>query len=293
MSQDKSRQSFIVGALSGALILSVGAAAFFYTQANNNNDLSVTENIVNVDATVLAPPSDSSALFDLFGASDPNGKLVNVLKFDGDESNTLTSIWFNKEVKIGDDDIYVKFYKTQQLDASGNPVDSHATQVLVSAITYKKAIGKWQVLSKQNNIGSAGSWGDVTSANVETLELTSNTPVLMIGHGEGGQGQFFEYKQLLAYSGSAWKDIGVVLMAGENSGDCDESPQPNTDFSLGPCWKYESTISVVKESKSEFPDLLVSRTGTQSKEHRISVEPAKNVIYVFDGFKYTNPEINF
>ncbi len=295
MSQVNSRQSFIIGALSGALVLSIAAAGFFYLQGTNKetpnlNSPPVQETAAIKEVAMLEPPSTQSGLADLFGASDPSGKVKNVLRFDGDASNTLTSIFIGKELKIGDEDIYVKFYKTQQLDESGNPVVSHATPVLLSAITYKKEAGQWQVLSKQKNIGSAGSWGDAAVGNIDTLKLSPNATALMLDGGYGGQGVFYEHKELIAYSGNKWKTVGVIVTGGDNSGDCSEQHKPNEHDSLGPCWKYTGVISVVQGSKSDFPDLLVTRAGTQSKEHRTSVQPAKNVTYVFNGSEYKSPE---
>lgn len=296
MSQVNSRQSFIIGVLSGALVLSIGVAGFLYVQGTNketrNLDSQPAQETAAVkEAVTLEPPSNQSGLVDLFGVSDPSGKVKNALRFDGDKSNTLTSIFIGKELKIGNEDIYVKFYKTQQLDESGNPVDSHVTPVLLSAITYKKEAGRWQVVSKQKNIGSAGSWGDVVVGHIDTLKLSPNATALMLDGGYGGQGVFYKHKELIAYSGDKWKTVGVIVTGGDNSGDCDEQPKkPNEPYNLGPCWNYTGVISVVQGSNSDFPDLLVTRTGTQSKEHRTSVQPAKNVTYVFNGLEYKSPE---
>jgi hypothetical protein len=50
------------------------------------------------------------------------------------------------------------------------------------------------------------------------------------------------------------------------------------------CWSYEGKISVVSSNK-EYPDILVTKTGTEIDD-KGDIVPAKNVTYSFDGKEY-------
>jgi hypothetical protein len=293
--QQTTKQPYIIGALSGALVMSLGMYGYFYFNlkehaVQNENVAPVVSEAMPAKASPVTVPSNEAGLKDLYGITSPSGQIKNALKIEGDESDTLTSHWFDKELKIGTDDLYVKFYKTQQLDAAGEPTQSHATPVIVGVITYKKMSNQWQVISKQKSFGEAGSWGDVPEAKAEILQLSPSSIALMIDYAGGGQGYFQEGKEIFAFANNNWRDVGEVITGGDNEGaGCDSEPVSVGEELLGPCWRYTGKISVIPGSNSEFPPLLVTRTGTESNEHRVSVKPASNVTYYFIGGKYVNP----
>lgn len=303
MQPSNAKQSFIIRTLSGALVLSLGISGYLYFQSNKNGTainseaLPKTGDEILTTITTTSPaeiPSNEFALKELFGISNPSDQVKNVVKIEGYETNTLTSHWFDKALKIGADDFYVKFYKTQLLDEKGQPYDSHATEVYVSAITYKKISGQWQAISKQSSFGTAGSWGDVPETKAEILQLSPSSISLMLDFDYIGQGYFTEGKKVFIFAKNNWNDAGFVKTGENNEGaGCDSEPVPAGEEVMGPCWKYTGKVSVVPESNSEFPPLLVTRSGTESKEHRVSIQPVKNVTYNFVAGKYIDPnEIN-
>ena len=67
-----------------------------------------------------------------------------------------------------------------------------------------------------------------------------------------------------------------------NSGDCDETVPP-TDEYYRKCWQYNGKISIVPKPNTQYPDLLVARTGTFPKDDKV-----KNQLYIFDGNGYVD-----
>lgn len=282
MNQTSSKQSLVIGALSGALVLSVGAATFFYLQPKSQPQEIVKPAAVEAPKAVQLP-SNATALHDMFGVTDPSGKIKTAY-------DKLTSLWFEQSFKDGDDNLHVKFYKTQSLDEEGKPMDSHATSVDVGAITYKQIAGQWQVISKQTKFGEFGQWGDAPEAKARILQLSPGVVALMVDDGNGMGGYNVEGKTLIAFSKGSWRDVGFVETGNDNSGACDETPPlAGEEWVIGPCYSSKGIISVATGSTSEYPDLLVTRTGTQQNEHGGPIVPAENVTYIFKDGKYTNP----
>jgi uncharacterized protein YecT (DUF1311 family) len=273
-----SKQTIIIGVLSGALLVGVGA--FLYYQYKNQPKETVNSAIVPIVNSVKTP-DHIIAMKDLFGVTDPSGEVKT-----GDEA--LSSFWFEQSFQEGADKLHVIFFKTQSVDEFGEPYQSHAQGVDVGAITYKLIADQWQVISKQTKFGEAGSWGDVPETTAQTLQLSPGVLVFMVDSSYSGQGYVDESKMLFAYSKNAWHDIGYIQTGGDNSGDCDDE---STGLEgLGACWSYKGKISVLAGKNVEYPNLLVTRTGTVSGEHRGEIIPAKNVTYIFNGEKYINPE---
>lgn len=280
--QQSSKQSIIIGALSGALVLSIGTSAFFYFQSKNQPQ-AISQEKTSEESKALPFPSNETALKELFGVSDPSGKVKTA-------PDKLTNFWFEQSIKNGTDNIHVKFFATQSLDESGQPVDAHASGVDVGVITYKQNSGQWEVISKQPQFGVAGSWGKVDEVKPEILQLSPTSLAVMLDASGGMGGWFDEGKTIFVFAQNSWHDVGYVQTGGDNSGTCDENEPPEgIKDGVGPCYSYKGTISVVNGSTSEYPDLLVTRTGTESKEHRGALIPAKNVMYVFKDGKYINP----
>lgn len=278
--QQSSKQSIIIGALSGTLVLSIGAFALFYFDSKNQTPTISQEN-ASEETKALSFPSNETALKELFGVSDPSGKVKTA-------PDKLTKFWFEQSIKVGTNNLHVKFFATQSLDESGQPVDAHASGVDVGAITYKQNSNQWEVISKQPQFGAAGSWGEVDEVKPEVLQLSPTSLSVMLDASGGMGGQFEEGKTIFVFAQNSWHDVGYVQTGEDNSGTCDETPPPPEE-GMGPCYSYKGAISVVNGSTSEYPDLLVTRTGTESKEHRGALIPAKNVTYIFKDGKYINP----
>jgi hypothetical protein len=270
------KQSKLIAILVGVLIITLAISVFFYIQESKKNSEFLLQNH-------SGKPDHITALKDLFGAADPSGKVRG-------SANELSSIWFEQSFKLGSDDFHVVFAKTQEVDPqTGAIVEAHAQGVKVGAVTYKQTDSRWQVVSKQPKFGDFGEWGDASEVKqAEILQLSPDTIVFMIDTGAGMGGFFESGKVLFAYSKNNWRDLGYVQTDADNSGICDEtSKQAFSDKGDSiPCWSYTGTISAVSGQNTEYPDLLVTRTGTESGENGVSIVPAKNVIYIFNGEKY-------
>lgn len=270
--------SRFTAALAGALIISIAVFVFFYNRGDGQNSVFFSHES-------SATPDYASALEELFGVAESSGE-VRI------SANELSSIWFGQAFRWGDDEFYVIFTKTQEVDPqSGAIVKAHAQGIKVGAITYKQVDDDWQVISKQPKFGDFGEWGDAPEvAQAEIFQLSPDNIAFMIETG-GGMGGFFESgKALFGYSKNGWSDLGYVQTDANNSGACDESAeQASADESDSiPCWSYTGTISTVSGTNAEYPDLLVTRTGTESGEDGVSIKPVENVTYIFNGEKYVD-----
>jgi uncharacterized protein YecT (DUF1311 family) len=273
-----SKHAVLIGVLSSVLLISLGVASFFYYQ--HTIQAEKTSTAIAPVPNVVQTPNHATAMQDLFGVTDPSGEVKT-----GDEA--LSSFWFEQSFKQGEDNLHVIFFKTQSIDEEGEPYQSHAQGVDVGAITYQQIAGQWQIIAKQTKFGEAGSWGDVPETTARMMQLSPNVLVLMVDSSYSGQGYVDEGEMLFAFSKNTWHDIGYVQTGGDNSGDCDDE---STGLEgLGACWRYQGKISILAGKNIEYPDLLVTRTGTESGENRDSVIPAKNISYVFNGEKYINP----
>lgn len=272
------KQTRLIAALAGTLIISIAVSVFFYSREDAQNSAFLSQGL-------FVTPDHATALEELFGISDSNGKARI-------STNELSSIWFEQSFKLGSDDLHVIFMKTQEIDPqSGAIVKTHAQGVKVGSITYKQVDGDWQVISKQPKFGDFGEWGDAPEVKqAEILQLSPDNIAFMIETG-GGMGGFFESgKALFAYSKNNWRDLGYVQTDGDNSGACDGASEPAPSDKGGsiPCWRYTGTLSIVPGKNIDYPDLLVTRTGTESGEDGVSIVPAKNVTYIFNGEKYVD-----
>lgn len=285
MSQQPSlKQSIVIGALSGALVLSIAAFAIFHFQ-NIKQTQAISQEMALGQSETLSLPSNETALKELFGATGLSEKASGSIKT---APNKLTSFWFEQSFKLGTDSLHVKFFATQSLDESAQPIESHAQSVAVSAISYKQSASQWRVLSKQLQFGVAGAWGKVNEVKPEILPLSPTSLAVMLDAADGMGGWLQEGKIIFVFARNAWRDVGFVQTGGNNLGTCDDSPPAADDeFPVGPCYSYEGTISVVSGSRSVYPDLLVTRTGTLSEEHRGALIPARNVTYIFKNGKYS------
>lgn len=215
------------------------------------------------------------ALKELYGVTDPSGKVKSA-------SNKQSSIWFEQSFKDGNDNLHVVFIKTQSLDEQGEIDGCHGCSAEIGAVTYKQANDNWQLISKQQKITEIGSYGDAPAiTQAEILQLSSDKIAFLIEDGYSNQGQTDSGKDLLVFSKNNWRDIGVVITDSDDSGNCEEGDVKH-------CFSYEGKISVISGNK-EYPDLLVTKTGTE-KNGKGNVIPAKNSVYVFNGNSYEKYE---
>jgi hypothetical protein len=120
--------------------------------------------------------------------------------------------------------------------------------------------------------------GKVPKTSVITAcSASTKAPTSLRGSGEqvSGQGHLYEGKSILVFAQNTWHDAGFVLTGHDNGGDCD-SPEYEME-GLCPCYSYTGTISVAEGSTSEFPDLLITRTGTINREHRGPIFPVETL----------------
>lgn len=213
-------------------------------------------------------PSQEAAFRELFGVFDQSGKVKTA-------ADKLTSLWFVQSFKYGNDNIHVKFFKSQTLDASGEVDSCHACGVDIGAITYKKVNDEWRVVSKQRKLGVAGQYGDVSEEDPEVVKLSSDVMALLFDSKAGGMGYYYEGKMLLSFANGTWHDAGVINTGADNSAVC-EDPEMAVA-----CWRYIGEISVVAGENLGHPDILVTRTGTEA-----GGKPAKNVTYSFKDGAY-------
>jgi len=279
--QSSSKHSIIIGALSGLLVLSIGVSTLLYFQSKNQLQ-AINPKKVPKESNAVQFPSEDTALKELFFVSDPSGKVKTA-------PNKLTYFLFEQSFKIGTNNLHVKFFATQSLDESGRPFDWHAAGVDVGAITYKQNYSQWEVISKQPQFGEAGKWGEFYGGEPEVLQLSPTSLAVMVDHSDFGQGYSTEGKIVFVFAQNTWHNFGYIETGGSNPGNCDQTPPPAGEEGLAPCYSYEGEISVVKGSTSEYPDLLVTRTGTESNEYRGTPLPAKNVTYIFKDGRYMNP----
>ena len=238
--------------------------------------------VITREEPVLSLPNNEAAMKELFGVSGPSGKVKTA-------HDKLTDFWFEQSFKVGTDNLHVKFFATQSLDESGQPVDYRAASVDVGAITYKQNAGQWEVISKQPQFGYAGSSGEAGEAKTEVLQLSPNSIAIMLDASGSGQGYFYEGKTVFVYAQNSWHDTGFVQTGANNSGTCDDTPPLPGEEGMGACHSYKGVISVVKGSMSDYPDLLVTRTGTDIQWQPRAIIPANNITYIFKDGKYINP----
>lgn len=283
MSQQSSlRQLVIICAIVGALVLSIGLSALYYFQSKSQAQAIRQKDILD-KSKALSFPTNETALKALFGVSDPSGKVRSA-------TDKLTSFWFEQSFELGTDNLHVKFFATQSLDQSGQPIESHAQAVEVSAITYKYTSGQWEAISKQLQFGLAGSWGRVNQVEPELLKLSPSSLALMIDAADGMGGRSQEGKVIFVFAQDSWHDVGFVQTGENNLGACDDTaPAVDDEYPLEPCYSFIGKISVANGSIADYPDLLVTRSSTENKETLGALIPVRNVTYIFKDGKYSEP----
>jgi hypothetical protein len=85
-----------------------------------------------------------------------------------------------------------------------------------------------------------------------------------------------EWSNLFLFSKNEWYNVGSIETGSDTSGFYDESNSNKISA-------YKGIISVI-ESNKEYPDLLLTKKGTEEINDKIIL--AKNSLYVFNGKEY-------
>ncbi|MCK4493209.1 MAG: hypothetical protein KAU26_04090, partial [Methylococcales bacterium] len=176
-----------------ALIISLGsiiAIAFHFLTIEDNSIpppmVSTATTQVPADSSIIRPTGNDAlaALFSL-PVSD------NKVKIDKDN---LASLWFEQSFDDGVHQYHTIFIKTQIVEDTSikNKISdedlseedvygSHADAPLISAVVYKQVNEKWEVASKQKNIGVFGSWGNAPKIKqAQLLKLAKGNMALLL-----------------------------------------------------------------------------------------------------------------
>ncbi len=215
-----------------------------------------------------------NALKELFGTTNSSKKIKTA-------KDELTSIWFEQAFQDVNDNVRIVFTKTQFLDTEGNINACIGCGVDIGAVVYKKINGEfeWLMVFKQQNIGIVGQWGDAPEKQLEMLKFSSDKFLFLISNNAFGQGITDEQKVLLVFSKNNLINVGAITTGENNPVNCGE------DTTIKKCFNYKGEISVIAGEK-EYPDLLVTRTGTDWDFEKNKIIPARNDIYVFNGKEY-------
>lgn len=281
------RAIFIVSVIS--LIVMLTAAGYYFYQKqktvdSNKTALSPEKSAFTSTAIANTPktPATANVLTALFGVKTVTNQVNNA-------ADQLSSLWFGQSFRQDKDNYHAFFIKTQSIDPDTKAIaDSHADGANISVVVYKLVDKQWQLFSRQTNVGSFGSWGDVPETKqVPTLQLSPDNITFLIEGGSSGQGYTEKGKGLFSFNFKEknWKDLGFVQTGGDNAGACDDSPQP-ADSLLSACWSFTGEITLAKTGKnSEYPDLLVVHKGTTSDDSNKIIQ-VSNRTYIFNGEQY-------
>lgn len=290
MTQNSSaKQSILIAALSGALLVATSVVAYLlWTQGKQSNAVAQLAASDMRDAppgrlTSLSLPSASESMKELFR-----------LKQGAQEAETgqdkLTKAAFSEAFTLATGRYFAQFFQSQQILGDGAVNEAHAATVSLSVITYKQIDGAWRIVDKRIDLTESGAWGQLHEAPVQRIQLSPASFGLLIQEGSIGQGYSDGGKSVLVYTIDQWHDAGVVQTSASNGGSCETGPKNGeSDEYMRACFEYDGKISVDPNASGEFPDLLVTKKGTQEGERPNQVMPARSVIFKFINGKYESP----
>lgn len=292
---NRTARQLLVFVLSSVALGSVFATAgYFYSDATeeateNRTDAKAS---VNEIAKIAKPlvislsdiPDVNQALSDLFSLPAQDSKIKTA-------KDKLASLWFQQSFEDGGNKYHSVFIKNQMVDVETDEVyGNHSDAPIISAVVYKRIQDKWELISKQKNIGTFGSWGDAPSVNkAELLQLAKGNTALLLDISYSGQGLTNKGKSIFSYHNESWSLLGFLQTGGDNEGVCDEDAKK--DELLFECWRFNGKISLSENSEDDvYPDVVISRSGTMSDKNG-NVIPVTNSIYSFNGEEYLIDEI--
>ena len=292
-----------------ALIISLGsiiAIAFHFLTIEDKSILAppVSTATIQVPAdSSITRPTGNDALAALFSLPVSDNKV----KIDKDN---LASLWFEQSFDDGVHQYHTIFIKTQIVEDMSLKVTTdddesvnaqaddeefeedfyggHADAPLISAVVYKQVNGKWEVASKQKNIGVFGSWGNAPKIKqAQLLKLAKGNVAFLLDISYSGQGYTHHGKSVFSYYENAWVQVGYLQTGGNNAGVCDDASEDADELLLA-CWHFNGKISLAEneDALDDYPDLIVNRTGTMMGGENGRVVKVKDSLYGFNGEEY-------
>ena len=285
----QTKQAVVIRALSGALFVATSVVGYLLlTRGEQSNEVAPVAASDMRDATLggltsLSPPSASESMKELFGWK-PGAEEVKT------GQDKLTKAAFSEAFTLGAGRYFAQFFQRQQILGDGAVNEAHAATVSLSVITYKQIDGAWRIVDKRIDLTESGAWGQLHEAPVQRIQLSPASFGLLIQEGSIGQGYSDGGKSVLVYTIDQWHDAGVVQTSASNGGSCETGPKNGeSDEYMRACFEYDGKISVDPNASGEFPDLLVTKKGTQEGERPNQVMPARSVIFKFINGKYESP----
>lgn len=214
------------------------------------------------------------------------------------ESHFHPTIWFSKEIVIGDKSLFVVFISNEKpVGMSGDTNKGHAEGEVIDVVTQEKEADGWPTdLDYQGGVAEIGTWGKAPIiSDAPIIELSSSAFAIRIPMKWGGQGVHSNSEHLLGYENKKWRDLGNIELGANNQGFCKGDARPNTG-ETDPCFSYTGVIAVDKEDKSSYPALKVVRKGTTLKqsstgdEDKQEIVPATSEVYRYVSNKYLSSE---
>ncbi len=292
-----------------ALLISLSgliALAFHFLttddKAISTPPISTATTHVPADSSVKRPNANDAlaALFSL-PVSD------NKVKIDKDN---LASLWFEQSFDDGVHQYHTIFIKTQIVedktikvkegidevvntqaddeDLEEDVYGGHADAPEISSVVYKQVNGKWEVASKQKNIGTFGSWGNAPKIKkAQLLKLAKGNMALLLGISYSGQGYTHYGKSVFSYYENEWVQVGYLQTGGNNAGVCDDESEDIDELLLA-CWSFKGKVNLAenKDALDDFPDIIVNRTGTMMGGENGRVIKVKDSLYGYNGEEY-------
>lgn len=278
MSRSSSRTLIFI--LSVVVLSSVVATAgYFYGEIESSPAPAISKITKPVVLQPLKRPDANQALTALFALPASENKVKTA-------KDKLASLWFERSFSDGSNKYHTVFIKNQMVDPETNEVyGSHADAPFISAVVYKLTERKWELLSKQTDIGVFGSWGDAPPVKqAQQLQLATGNTALLLDISYSGQGYTNSGKTIFAYHDNSWKLLGYLQTGGNNEGVCDD--EAKEDEFLSACWQFEGKVSLSQNTEEDiYPDVVVSRSGTMSDDSG-KIVPVENSVYSFNGEEY-------
>ena len=226
-------------------------------------------------------PTTAEVLTGLFGIKTTADHVANA-------ADQVSSLWFSQNFEQDQGRYLAFFVKSLTVDpVSKASTACHVARANISVAVYQETDHQWRLFSKQLDVGSFGSWGDVpVMKHAPTLQLSPDQLAFLIENVYGGQGYQEVSKGLLVFNAKtkSWIDAGFVRTGAVYEGLGDDTRETKGDAPHA-LWQYTGEITLGKAGKNPgFPDLWVVQHGTISNEEN-KIVPVTNQLYVFDAAK--------
>lgn len=196
------------------------------------------------------PPSATDAIKDVFGVASRTESAPT-------SPGQLSSVWHTRKVTLGDSTLQVVFLQTQDMDpATQKPLLEPGTAPLLSAAVYQLVGDRWALVSASKHFASFGDNGAVKKTDKsEVLEFPQG-PAFLFDDIQTVDSSVKSSKAVFVFQGAAigWAELGRVRTGA--------SSLPAIGPSAPGYFKYTGTVAMVPGAASTFPQLKVTRTGT-------------------------------